>query len=131
MEQVEKLIRIAVPVLLPVLVMVIVILWDKWRVYRNSKNPETTVTAEVIDRWTSGYPARRRIAYIYHIAFRPVDGGETKEFEVGEAEYKAYHLGDQGPLTYRTWEFISFRPESRSDWENDVPVAFADEEEDE
>lgn len=130
MKQTWELVVIASPVIIPVVVLLIFTLRSKWNVHKNSKNPETRVMAEVIDRrersYSTGRGLHRRTVYEYYVTFRPVEGGMRSEFQVGEAEYRAYHLGDRGPLTYRTWEFISFRPENRSKALQEVPVAFAD-----
>lgn len=104
------------------------LLYDKWRYWRNSKNPITTVEAVVIDREKIRHTSRYGTSYEYLLRFQPVDGGESEVFTVGEAEYDAYHLGDRGTLSRRTWEFISFRPKKHV-WEGNVPVGFAEDEE--
>lgn len=104
------------------------LVYDKWRYWRNSKNPITTVEAVVIDREKICHHSRYGSRYEYVLHFRPVNGGESETFTVGEAEYDAYRLGDRGTLSHRTWEFISFRPK-RHKWEGNVPVGFAEDEE--
>lgn len=132
MERIIEFLMPVFPVLITLSVVLIWFLWQKRRTWRNRKNPQTRVMAEVVDRravsYRSGYGVRAHQVSEYHVTFRPVGGGETVEFSVSETEYSAYHLGDCGPLTYRTWEFISFRPERRGAERNSIPVAFADEE---
>ena len=102
-------------------------LHESLRYWRNSKNPVTSVKAVVIDRERICYHNRYRTQYEYKVRFRPVDGGPSEEFTVGEEEYDAYRLGDRGVLSRRTWEFISFRPERRAD-NGSIPVGFAEDE---
>lgn len=115
------------PLAVIVAVALIVSLWQWWRRHVNAKNPITCITAEVVDkRMTTSRSRRGYDSHTYYVTFRP-DDGEDVEFQVGEADYRAYRWKDRGPLSYRTWEFISFRPERRT--EGDIPVAFSDEEE--
>lgn len=113
-------------------VILAVLLFQRIASWRNRKNPDTCIEAVVVDRRAVSYRSQSRCGNHrvgeYYITFRPVDGGESLEFSMSETEYDAYHLGDRGPLTYRTWEFVSFRPERREEREGSVPVAFADEE---
>lgn len=108
----------------------IMTLWRWWCVRSNAKNPVTTVAAEVVDKRKTTSRGRRGFVgqahHAYYVTFRPADGGGEVELQVGEAEYNAYRWKDRGQLSYRTWEFISFRPERKA--EGAVPVAFADEE---
>lgn len=132
MKRIIEILAPVFPVLFALSMVLIWFLWQRWRVWRNRKNPDTRVMAEVVDRravsYRSGYGVRARRVEEYYVTFRPLDGGDTIEFSMSEAEYRAYHLGDRGPLTYRTWEFISFRPKNRREERGSVPVAFADEE---
>lgn len=132
MNQVMKLLAIVALLLLVCAAALAAALWEKWCVYRNAKNPETRILAEVSDRrmvsYQSGRGFRRHDVREYYVTFRPMDGGDAIELDVGESEYRAYRIGDRGPLTYRTWEFIGFRPENRNRDADDVPVAFADDE---
>ena len=108
-------------------VALIVSLWRWWRIRSNAKNPVTCVTAEVIEkRMTTSRSRWGFDSHTYYVTFRPENSGEDVEFQVGEAEYRAYRWKDRGPLSYRTWEFISFRPERGG--EGAIPVAFPDEE---
>lgn len=113
-------------------VILAVLLFQRIASWRNRKNPDTCIGAVVVDRRAVSYRSQSRYGNHrvgeYYITFCPVDGGEPLEFSMSETEYDAYHLGDRGPLTYRTWEFISFRPERREERECSVPVAFAEDE---
>lgn len=107
-----------------------VLVVDAFKRYLNRKNPVTSVEAEVADRRRETHSGRYGVTgHSYYVSFRPIGGGETQEFQVGEAEYNAYKWGDRGTLSHRTWEFISFKPENRRTGAEDVPVGFADEEE--
>lgn len=111
-----------------VVVALVISLWRWWRVRVNSVKPVTCVIAEVVDkRMTTVRNRWGHDGHAFYVTFRPDGGGEDVEFQVGETEYRAYRWKDRGPLSYRTWEFVSFRPERRQ--EGDVPVAFSDEEE--
>lgn len=107
---------------------IVLIMWivQKVRQKLNSKNAVTTVKAEIVDKWEQRYKGSRSC----HVSFL-TERDERLEFTVSGTEYDAYHMGDRGPLSYRTWEFVSFRPGPRRSWENDVPVSFADEEQEE
>ena len=107
------------------------ILWRRWCARMNTRLPMETAPAKVIDRQMVKYRRGRGLygctVVEYYLTFCPEEG-MRKEFQVGEAEYDAYHLGDQGPLTWQGKAFISFRPERRENVHPDVPVAFNEEE---
>ena len=132
MERIMKFLAPVWPVLIPLAIVVAVMMWQKWHIWRNRKNPDTQVMAEVVDRRKdtrmTGRGVHAQRVEDYYVTFRPLDGGDAVEFAMSEAEYRAYRLGDRGPVTFRTWEFISFRPENRRAEQAEIPVAFAEEE---
>ena len=113
--------------LVAAVIMLLNILWRGWCARMNARLPMETATAKVIDRQMVKYRRGRGLfgcaVVEYYLTFRPEEG-MRKEFQVGEAEYDAYHLGDRGPLTWQGKAFISFRPERRENVHPDVPVAF-------
>ena len=111
-------------------IVLLYVLWRNQQTRMNAKMPLETATATVADRQMVKYRRGRgiygHIVVEYFVTFRP-DRGMSREFQVGEAEYDAYHLGDRGPLTWQGDTFVSFRPERREESRHDVPVAFNEE----
>lgn len=107
-----------------VVAVVMLVNWvrGKW----NERRKVVCVMAEVADKRAT---AGSRGAKTCYVSFRPERDLSDMEFEVTETEYNAWRRGDRGPLSFRGWELISFRPEPRPEWPDDVPVGFCDEEE--
>lgn len=102
-----------------IIIAVLVIGRRLYTYFYNQSQPERSIAVLVLDKRYQEFMGQTRRDQTelppprvnYYVTFRPLEGDDEREFEVGKPLYEQIQLEQTGTLVFRGHRFIAFVPE--------------------